>query len=255
MLNMDSQVIFRRFCRGFSLIELIMVVLIIAVLIAIAMPLLGESRRRALASVCTVRCRQNGLEVTSYTLDWKDFPPVDVMPGDPRYHWNDNVFNTEMWVVYSERPKHSAQYRCPAYKSGRCGNPLEDLAVDYHLSASLFYDPVMYSKENEDTVIPPVSVYQRPMKLTDVLFSSQKALVYEHSIWHGVRQTFLPANVVPNGLDIHLTEARGSVIFVDGHAALLHPVYDHAKWIRMRSYAASGAFQSTPNGVRGADIP
>jgi prepilin-type N-terminal cleavage/methylation domain-containing protein len=65
-----------RTTRGFSLIELLVAIAIIAVLIGILLPVLGFARRHARVLQCTANVRTQGQTVTAYTLDHAgDMPP------------------------------------------------------------------------------------------------------------------------------------------------------------------------------------
>ncbi|MFK7790393.1 MAG: type II secretion system protein [Phycisphaeraceae bacterium] len=61
--------------RAFTLIELLVVVSIIALLIAILLPVLANSLRSADMIVCTSNLRQVGVGVTAYTMDNDEFYP------------------------------------------------------------------------------------------------------------------------------------------------------------------------------------
>jgi prepilin-type N-terminal cleavage/methylation domain-containing protein len=64
-------------CRptGFTIIELLVVISIIALLIAILLPILGRSRDQAQASVCQSNLRQLGVASHSYAADQDDYLP------------------------------------------------------------------------------------------------------------------------------------------------------------------------------------
>ncbi len=245
-----------RRCAAFTLLEVIVVVSVILILISMLVPLVTEARRRAQAGACLVRCRENATELLSFALQHREALPVAVPIGSPKYHWNDNLFNDDViWPAFTDRGPRSKQYRCPGYSSKRHGNNQAELAVDYRVSSAFFFDPSLYAEGNDEYVVEPVSIFQRPQRLSNVVFPSQKSLVFEQSIWHGLRPSYIRPEVSPYGLDIHMTDARGSAAFTDGHAALLHPIEDKVRWMRLRGYVSNGAFQSTPGGVRGADIP
>jgi len=56
--------------KGFSLIELLVVISIIALLIALLLPALEQARAVARASTCLSNKRQIGIAVTTYASDW-----------------------------------------------------------------------------------------------------------------------------------------------------------------------------------------
>jgi prepilin-type N-terminal cleavage/methylation domain-containing protein len=61
-----------RAARGFSLIEVLVVILVIAVLLSILFPALVHARRAARATICLSNLKQLGTSAASYTVDFKD---------------------------------------------------------------------------------------------------------------------------------------------------------------------------------------
>ena len=71
--------------RGFSLIELLVVITIVTVMIAMLLPSLGAARETAKSMQCMSNQRQKGHAWTYYGLDWRGS-----LPGW-RYTWTRNI--------------------------------------------------------------------------------------------------------------------------------------------------------------------
>ena len=71
----------RRF-RGFTLVELLVVISIIALLIGILLPALGRSREVAKTTICMSNLKQMGIAGYSYAADFDGFPPDDSLLGN-----------------------------------------------------------------------------------------------------------------------------------------------------------------------------
>jgi prepilin-type N-terminal cleavage/methylation domain-containing protein/prepilin-type processing-associated H-X9-DG protein len=131
--------------RGFTLIEVLVVIGVIAVLIGILLPALGQARKAGRTVVCLSNQRQIGIALMGYAAEFKDWIPRESgnseetaaripkipawfrawTPGnraqynlswafnlrpslDPQAHSNDNNGNN------ADKFKSSAYYRCPS---------------------------------------------------------------------------------------------------------------------------------------------
>jgi prepilin-type N-terminal cleavage/methylation domain-containing protein len=65
--------------RGFTLVELLVVIGIIALLISILLPALGRAREAAQRTACLSNIRQLGIAMQQYANDNKDFIPIGYM--------------------------------------------------------------------------------------------------------------------------------------------------------------------------------
>ena len=91
--------------RGFTLVELLVVIGIIALLISVLLPSLAAARRSAKSVTSLSNLRQLGIGLVQYRIENKGYYPVGAwasVPGRPRHRWADAIYpymkNTEVYL-------------------------------------------------------------------------------------------------------------------------------------------------------------
>ena len=98
--------------KGFSLLELLVVLVIIGVLIAILIPTLSAVRRRSKITVCASNLRQIGQAVTTYRAEQKRWPKAAAIP-EPFTYPGELATPGLPEVMAPYLPRKSAVYHCP----------------------------------------------------------------------------------------------------------------------------------------------
>lgn len=135
-----------RFFRGFTLVELLVVIAIIAILVALALPVLGKMRSKADLAAGVSNLRQVGAAIQSYANDNEQMlPKVYSGQGVIYYDGAPNTPNTftlgnKLWSYLNlPAPKNSAQEAKilgnPAYYRTRPSATSPALFLNYQVPA------------------------------------------------------------------------------------------------------------------------
>ncbi len=96
---------FRSSWRGFTLVELLVVVAIIGILIALLLPAVQAAREAARRSQCTNNLKQFGLALHNYHDVFRTFPRWAIRPGnEPTYHWHGYSVHTMILPFMEQTP-------------------------------------------------------------------------------------------------------------------------------------------------------
>ena len=169
-----------RVLRGFTLVELLVVIGIIALLIAILLPALQKARYQATLTVCAERQRQVVMAMSSYAVEYRGFLPRQDMVGTGANLWDvDNEFYNTLKDRYA---LPHVMFFCPDVR--------EDLVEDeYDVFGSFILLGWLYwvPRLNGGRVIPPdpgdpnfvvrdTQVFRGPVKQSDHYFNKNPVL-------------------------------------------------------------------------------
>jgi prepilin-type N-terminal cleavage/methylation domain-containing protein/prepilin-type processing-associated H-X9-DG protein len=226
--------------HGFTLVELLVVIGIIAALIALLLPALQRAREQSKQVVCLSNMRQLAGAFLAYTQNNHGKfprPAVDPQPEDWIYWFplndngqNERNLNDGRIAPYLSRKFDERNYRCPS----------DDVSAHD-------WFPFSYTVNAE---ITGLSWTHPPLNITKIRNSSNKILLIDESsdtiddgCWAWQSQWGLGANVLSNRHDRKLEQAsqftagRGNVAYVDGHAAFVPRIetfdaraYDPLQW-------------------------
>ncbi len=259
--------------RGFSLVELLVTIAIIAVLLAITLPAIRGAQRSARFSQCTVSMRSVLDTSTVFAQDhnrarWANaFEPGTGIRtwtyGDTTWVSANTIDQTDQWTGHlvlegflDRFMKGLAGQGCPEIirrLSQPDINPQGQLHLSYHYSAALFTAPELWESNHPDRRDRPDD-YRRSIGLHEVLFPSKLVAYFETGDHHGSGRYFHEFSAPGEG--------RSLVAFCDGHVSNEDP-YQTATlalpW-EMRStptipFRGAMPFNATPGGCRGQSVP
>lgn len=244
--------------RGFTLIEALVSLGLVALVIALAVPALAASRRHARTTLCITRCRDTGVQAVLSAGDAKGcFPMARISDqaanaaGPGSVEWA--RYTVQPWAL-AEALAHAQGsaadapgWFCP-FNQVRPTDPSANW--DYIASATMYLAPAYL-----DPALPAAEWSGRlgaaAQRLDRVAFPDAKVVVHELYVWHAFDDPFIPGRDV-SGLEYQNTKGRASVFYADGHAGPLaraeasvgvdrHPVWPGFAW------------DMTPRGVLGRD--
>lgn len=122
--------------QGFTLVELLVVIAVIALLAALLFPVFASARGKAREIACVSNLRQLGLAVSMYTQDNDGLYPYAVDPAD---------YSTPQ--IWASQPQFQAQIPYIGH--------IQDVLVPYVKSTELFHCPSDFGFDVEDFSYDP----------------------------------------------------------------------------------------------------
>ena len=109
---------------GFTLVELLVVIAVIAILAALLLPSLSRAKERALTTVCLSNCRQMSIAVANYVSDYRAYPYYSVaynnLGSTDNSYWQELLqpYSSVTWdkgISQGQADFRSRLYLCPSY--------------------------------------------------------------------------------------------------------------------------------------------
>jgi len=223
----------KRSAGGFTLVELLVVIGIIALLISILIPALNKARQQSMRLKCLSNLRQLGIASLMYSNDNKQWLAFcNWGPTSPRPGWlysgtvvsnNPRMVETGVWWPYL---KNAEIYKCPAHATlDRANSGVTDEYTSYLMDGATcaFGDP-------------------NHMQYRITKFKPEYILMWEADEHGGARwndgSSFPPESYNPGDPFASALAARhgdhASTLYMDGHAGWLShaefkKLYDHVE--------------------------
>lgn len=182
--------------RGFSLVELLVVIGIIALLIGILLPVIGRAREHARRAKCLANLRSIGQQMFAYANNNRDRLPN----GNPPRTWVDPGGADWVMVQFAEDLRAAGVFHCP---SDRNEEPAEILNAVQNTAASARVSYEFYSLFFAPEYGPKLARMKGRAPLAWDLDGGPRAT------GPGTQGTSPDENHGPEG---------GNVLFSDGHA-------------------------------------
>jgi prepilin-type N-terminal cleavage/methylation domain-containing protein len=136
--------------RGFTIIELLVVITVIAVLVSVILPVMGKAREEASHLVCQAELRGQGVAMNAYAADFKGWYPYGTKMWDNGSDWGPiSGMNTSLsFQQYYTYLGQMRPFFCPTfnhfYWPGKIDNPYQ-VQKNYNTTDYIVFGYVRYA--------------------------------------------------------------------------------------------------------------
>jgi len=236
--------------RGFTLVELLVVISIIALLLAILMPSLQRAREEARAVVCGNNVRQLGMAWRLYAVDNDDWFPIGLFwfasesTGKPMAWWHDEPYGIASYLPTKTAFQDPDADKKGIYRGYYCPRNAKkaieyELAAGYHFNYNLGFE--RYTKVC--SVQRPASVPllfgfwltnppegRNNLRLGNYCSRPVQPDESEAAAEAGQNSAYYAAYFLAGVRDVHQRGVGTNFLFVDGHIERVKPLKDHAAY-------------------------
>lgn len=226
---------------GFTLVELLVVVVSIAILAALLFPALGQAKEKAKRTTCLNNLNQINLGLRMYTDDFSD-----LTPSTPAANTNASMNNFIAVIGCKKLMKHNVGltgesspqdkvFTCPADTFYFDAPPVGHVPHGFHEQVFTDYSSYAFNAGGTNRLLGLPGAGLAGRKITSIKDPSRTLLLTEAAAlfpfsWHEPKRPIALANAI-------FKDARNTVSFVDGHVDYLK-IYWNTNRIKVgdRSY-------------------
>jgi general secretion pathway protein G len=209
--------------KGFTLVELLVVVAIIVILAGILYPVFAAARRAAYNATCLSNLKQIGLAVQMYAQDYDEAFPTACCQADRvvgKAQTNYPVPTPYLWEVVNPYVKNPSVWRCPGDTGFTVGNVIDFTPSTYEKTGSSFtYNTDLVWLHTGDKVQDPWERVGQwaPMTIGSIQKPHETFVAAEPAgHWHNSIKA--PPAAQRNASNDTRNTYRQNMVCVDGHA-------------------------------------
>jgi prepilin-type processing-associated H-X9-DG protein/prepilin-type N-terminal cleavage/methylation domain-containing protein len=248
---------------GFTLVELLVVIAMIAILAGLLLPALSKAKTKATGTQCLSNLKQFAIAWTLYSDDHNDRVPPNLPGGNPM-SWVDGSINPWAWTpdntntLYLSQSllapylaKSTAIWRCPADKSttalrGQIYPLVRSVSMNCWFNCPFSMDDVNGLRETHKVIMKTTDMISPGPSQTFVILEERSDSI--NDAWFVLDMSYTGRNAHLINYPASYHNGAGNLSFADGH------VESH-KWLDPRTnplmrpgvYLGSPSPTSTPN--------